>query len=141
MNTEALLQLIRVMEEVRDTPILAENFNLGNWYAGSAANFSFLKKGDFKVKAATSGTICCAAGYAGLDTWFRERGFIGRSWSISFFISNKPEYYGIDAIRAFFEITYEDSSTIFYPHGYKKPVSEITPEDVIININKVIKNL
>ena len=83
------------------------------------------------------GTAACAAGSAGLDSWFRSRGFktVKSLGDISFRI-NKKTYYGISAAAEFFGIQYFESRELFDPYNYKK--GSVSEQDVLNKLDKLI---
>jgi hypothetical protein len=61
------------------------------------------------------GTVCCAVGWAGMNKWFRERGF--KTYPVYGFVKHKGEQ-GFDAVVQFFEIDRDETEYLFHPYSY-----------------------
>jgi len=71
---ERLEQLLRVLKEVRDDP--CKGFDWAEWCGKDEVEDKpfWIKK--FGFSGHYCGTRACVAGWAGLDPWFRKRGFV-----------------------------------------------------------------
>ena len=63
------------------------------------------------------GTTACACGWAGVDPWFRRRGFKTEKYhsyhgSTPYYVSYR-KFSGMDAVREFFGIDFETSIHLF----------------------------
>lgn len=104
---ERLEQVIRVLEELPRE----KKFNLRTFM--------------------TCGTTACACGWAGVDPWFRRRGFktekdnLPDGGSITYNVFYR-EFGGMDAVREFFDLDIADSHFLFinsyYQEGSKRAV-------------------
>ena len=160
MNIEAMKQMVRVLSTVRDTPLLAQKFNLSDWLerkfdndnnsytTNTAKAFAEVKDDkDFILIPHNCGTSACACGYAGLDAWFRAQNFkTDKNGNIYF-----GEFDSWDAVHEFFDINEETAANLFSgdsyiseededdeESSYENLVAKVTPQMVIDRIEALI---
>ena len=97
-SIERLEQVVRVLEELPR----AKKFNLRTWM--------------------TCGTTACACGWAGMDPWFRRRGFKTKKQG-GYDVCYKS-YTGIWATRIFFDLTRNEGQWLFLRSGYGRDGSK-----------------
>lgn len=145
MNKQAMLQLVRVLEEVqaKELPI-----NLSNWISvvpGILDNLADLSvtKDDFKELPSACGTAACACGYAALDPWFRQRGFefyIEDDQPTVVYRTDQGITLHWDAVDTFFGLAHSDASFLFSASGYSN--GDYKNVDAVLNrIKEFIKQV
>jgi hypothetical protein len=151
MNREALEQTVRVLEDViryklnfsletfvgvnvdyGDGDI--ENIGLGRYTGGEAKEasdkfYAAMEKEQFLLIPHNCGCTACATGYAGLDPWFRERGFMTEKDGRVMFNDER----GWSALTEFYDLDEFAAEYLFMPHE-----NYTTPEDVINRISSVL---
>ena len=110
-TAERLMQVVRVLEELRRP----KRFDLGTWGECS--------------------TTACAIGWAGLDPWFRRRGFrTEKYYDGTMYPMTKRTCSPFDAVSQFFEIRLNEVGFLFTRSpGYH------TKRDVIRRIRKFVR--
>jgi len=105
---EALQQLIRVLEKVREDD---RPFDMSSWYDDE--NSQDIKL--LTMPAEDCGTASCAAGWAARDPWFIERGFklVELNEDDETLIVHYGESYGYDACMDFFKLPIETTTYLF----------------------------
>lgn len=116
-------QLIRVLEGVPE-----QKLNMGTWCDDEAE----------------CGTVACAAGWAGMDPWFVERGFRTslKGNGVALYVGNSAWRMDYDACRDFFGADDDEAEHIFDPKTYKDrfgfSACDITPPMVIARIRELL---
>ena len=103
MNRPALVETIRVLRTIPN-----DMFDMGVYF-----------------RQTTCGTVACIAGHCAMDPWFEAQGFSAGLFSLAPTFNLKA---GIDAIRAFYDLTDDQVHHIFYA-----PL--LTPQAAIERIN------
>lgn len=136
MNREALLQVRRVLEKVRDEE---RPFNMMFWSEKDKIPHSIT------VPVAECGTASCAAGWAARDPWFQERGLrLEKPYPDSDSLFPKlGRQIGFDAMALLLDISRRDAHYLFdpwdYPHWPECPRHDrITPDMVIERIDDLL---
>jgi hypothetical protein len=136
MNREALVQTVRVLEEVKKQQLA---FDLRNFVGyrdeeadeqvaisrlsvvGEQFQQDYLKEVSLLVPH-KCGANACATGYAGLDKWFRERGwFTEFDGGVNYYVEGERAIPGWDGMRAFYDLTEAQAQYLFIDDYYKKP--------------------
>lgn len=136
MNTEAFVQLVRVLEYVEDREL---PFDLTHWAQPLYKKREIAEKHllfftRVRIESRKCGTAACAVGYAAADPWFVEHGLRLTQ------PRDNPELAGLayesyrnwKACAAFFGVTTAEAKFLFNPESY--PGIRATPTDVIIRI-------
>lgn len=116
MNTEAFNKLVEILESPLPKNTI---FNMSEF-------------------GRNMGDYCryCAAGFAGLNPWFIERGFLTvPNGEFLYEVVFKNEYY-MNAIVKFFEIDHKDAIKLFHSVSY----NDASQEKVLERIKEYIKN-
>jgi len=116
MNKEALLRLADKLEGVgpykNKGPVPIHRFNM-NWWCEDELVESKAKYNE-KAKAVVAGlnlscgSSACAAGWAGSDPWFRDRGFYTTLNGVTY-----KGHSDFDACEVFFDISRYETSVLF----------------------------
>lgn len=146
MNIEALEQLVRVLNEVQSDTRTAQSFCLDEWFDrvsskvtgnGITLREQFEQADQDKVSIITiphaCGTTACACGYAGLDPWFRERGFTTNADGS---LGGHNNMFGWAAVKEFFQITHADACFLFDIMSYIDGYGDSDHEDVLGEDNR-----
>jgi len=162
MNREALEQTIRVLKRVKEEQL---GFDLHTFVgvtkereSGSAnrslsygeiggdsqeaRKFSeiFNDQGpDIRIPHAC-GCTACATGYAGLDPWFRARGFVTRSNGTVVMLdpdTREVIHFEWDGMAQFYELDDLQAQYLFMPYPYDDPRD---PQAVIDRIETVLRD-
>lgn len=158
MNIEALQQMIRVLEQVENDPVLVRSFDLGTWTrlpsdTDWTTSLAKLAEGEPSKLSIVSecGTTACACGFAAIDPWFRNQGFRfersgGYMSEIRLYEHPDDEYWHSDwdAVTQFFGLSYTTAQKLFSSSTYMDkdgaPMldDEIQPSDVIARIRTLL---
>ena len=135
---ERLQHVVRVLLEVKEDGRL---FSLRFWGSGDSGAIKELIN-DNLLPEGSCGTVACAIGYAGLDPWFRRRGFITQlnsSYKDSTFSpryrASGSEVREFSAVQYFFDLAHDETYELFVHNRYDEGY---TIDDVIVRINKYI---
>jgi hypothetical protein len=136
-----LLQLKRVLDKVAKKPSGA--FFISRWgsvFSNKLDMLSYLKRvKDEKIREKDippCQTVCCVAGWAGLDPWFQKRGFTLDLGSEGMQIPTG--YVGVSTLAQFFDISIEESWKLFY-NGPNNKYGRTTLKEIRIYLNTLIK--
>jgi hypothetical protein len=139
---EKLLQLKRVMREVAKKPSGA--FLITQWgkrFENSSQMLNFFRSCMIDIKEEDippCNTVCCVAGWAGLDKWFQERGLTYDIESETLHLPMSDYYSRTSADFAhFFGITPEEAYKLFYS-GPNNEHQRTTVRDIRKYINKLL---
>ena len=129
VNYVAIERLIKILENVPE-----KHFDLNQWYKSvnviinKLTTHPYKKGSDYKNVVTECNTAACACGYAGLDKWFRKKGFsfdpVGYAGAISFVSNDDPSDIdtGFTAVERFFGLSDVQAKWLFLPSkGYTKP--------------------
>jgi hypothetical protein len=85
------------------------------------------------------GATACACGYAGLDPWFRDHGFVTtREGRVNYTKEDGTIYTGYEAMMYFFDLSTTQTDHLFTVHGY--PSSKVKdPRYVSCRITAFLK--
>lgn len=157
MIVEALEQTIRVLEDVKKYHL---NFDLRTFVGvdledsvdGQVNNNAVFRRADSTAAKAflaamqkeqlvliphNCGCTACATGYAGLDPWFRERGFRTTIDGTMEYVNptTLKAVQGWDALSLFYGITDTQANYLFTNEYYNKATD---PQEVIDRIREVL---
>lgn len=166
MNIEVFENALRVLKEVAADRNKAASFNFNQWFdidpnqeledddevddrvftarvediSNKIQNQSY----DALLIPHNCGATACAAGYMGLDPWFRQNGFKTQvTGGIEF--STDHEYQGgFSGIARFFGITYAESEFLFSPAGMfsrNLPYEEMRALSKNVTVEQVIERI
>ena len=125
MRLARLRNLLRVMEVVAKKPKAA--YDIGSWgHRYKTRSEMASDRGIPLEDVPACKTVCCTAGWAGNDAWFRERGFKFRdnveSWAKLRVPQAIPRLHVTDDITAWFGLTRGEGRSLFYagPRAFKR---------------------
>lgn len=141
MNTEALKQMIRVLEEVQANEEKRKHFDLSHWLVTGLTQIAAEVLAGAPMEC---GTVACACGHAALDPWFQQHGFSiirGRIGPIPSFGALR----GWPAVQEFFDLGNGQAYDLFSPTSYQDDEEgdeiagiDVTPQMVIDRINELL---
>lgn len=141
MNIEALEELVRVLNAVQSDSRRAESFSLDHWFGSDyvsrpkeeqrmALPEEFEQADHLKTTLIHiphgCGTTACACGYAGLDPWFRQRGFTTLADGG---VQGPEGTFGWTAVREFFQMNHTKAKFLFDPTSYIEGYGDDDHED------------
>jgi hypothetical protein len=125
MNKEALLQCIRVLEEVRAN---GSKFDLSEWFELYDDNGYYIQD----AEPHNCNTAACAVGWCCRDEWFKSKGLVIDGMLDCPILG---ETIGWSAVGKLFDLTHLEATHIFSDESYEGPA---TPTDVISRINEYL---
>jgi hypothetical protein len=131
MNTEALRQMIRVLEAVPD-----KKFDIASWRSDGMF-------GPVRRALGACGTTACAVGWAAHDPWFQAHGLrLKRVQTIHNVETWQPVYgawAGPRAVMEFFSIDDDAMRSVFYRAGYDDDTLLPVKDQVIYRIQQMLE--
>ena len=128
MHLERMKQLVRVLVDISMDLQKTRAFCLEDWIYvedddGAMYLNQLFEESEAKGESLTNvphscGTTACAAGYAGLDNWFRLEGFRTTADGAIIYDKANSRKQGWDAISAFFELDMKLTKRIFDAEAY-----------------------
>lgn len=138
MHSERLQLMATLMDEVQADEDLLEHFSLDHWTEGvrlPSTQGPNSNPKDYKYKVVNScGTTACACGFAGLDSRFREQGFLLTVGGTPVFSVHAS---GWNSIATFFDVDRQVALRLFQPQFYALPPA--SPADVAYRIRTLLR--
>lgn len=145
MNTEALNQLVRVLNQVQNTAELLASFSLSDWMDTNDIKAEraedILKETPHTMEYITiphkCGATACAVGYAGLDPWFRARGFETSiygdlQYTYTLQEGGTQSEYNWAAPMKFFDLAEHEAHYLFFDANYRDQAVDGKVEPLVV---------